>query len=293
MVRGWIAGTGAALAMRRQCCLRAMAGAAEVADEESGVGVVAAYRPAAEHFSFARAAARRGRARADRHGRDGWRSRHAAGRRDTGRVSLRAASTQRTRRARRPTRFADTGPLGKLTAHLQQPFPACSTTSSASEGLAGSRGGEQCAAEGEAVKAIEVPILVPGRAHRRRGARPAARLARRLRAVRRVGAGGRADTRRPRIDRGPPGSPRRRAACARALLGRHHRRGWSPLRRRARGDWGGPGAARRARGGHEPARRGRTGRLARGTRGRSLAARELRASAAAHPRRRSARRHDR
>ena len=43
----------------------------------------------------------------------------------------------------------------------------------------------------------------------------------------------------------------------------------------------------------ELARRGRAGRLARGTRARPVAARELRAPAAAHPRGRSARGHDR
>jgi len=129
------------------------------AEEESGVGIVAEYRPAAARLSFARPP--QGGAIPVRIG-----TVVMAG----DRIELPASASVVIQLANgRASEFKgpgthtipDSGPLGKLTAV----FAAISGVFDDEyrhEGTAASRGDEQCTAEGQAIKAIDVPILVPG-----------------------------------------------------------------------------------------------------------------------------------
>jgi hypothetical protein len=159
MLRGWIAETGAAFAMQAAAMLLLGSPVSVVAaDEESGVGVVAEYRPSSEHFSFTRAP--RGETVPVRIGTvvmAGDRVALPAG--ATLVIQLASGRTSKLEGPKTHT-IANTGPLGKVKAFFAD-ISGVFDDEFRQEALAGSRGGEQCAAEGEAVKAIEVPILVP------------------------------------------------------------------------------------------------------------------------------------
>lgn len=129
------------------------------ADEGTSVGVVAEYQPASAHLSFVRPP--RGEAVPVR-----IPTVVMAG----DRISLKAAesvtiqlASGRSTELKGPMTYtiADSGPLGKIQgvfANARGIFD----DSFREEGLAGSRGGEQCTAEGQPVQPVEVPILVPG-----------------------------------------------------------------------------------------------------------------------------------
>jgi hypothetical protein len=130
-----------------------------LAAENEPVGVVAEYRPAAARFTFVRPP--RGESVPVMIG-----TVVVAG----DRVTLPAGTTLVVQLANGERReltgpkthtIPDSGPLGKLTA-IFAAISGVFDDEFRHEGLAASRGGEPCAAEGEAVPAIEVPILVPG-----------------------------------------------------------------------------------------------------------------------------------
>jgi hypothetical protein len=132
----------------------------EAADEESGVGIVAEYRPAAARFSFARSP--RGETVPVMIGMVVM---------PGDRITLPAGATMVVQLANGQTRelngpethtIPDWGPLGRLKTAVFSAISGVFDDEFRHEGLAGSRGGEQCAAEGDVVPAIEVPILVPG-----------------------------------------------------------------------------------------------------------------------------------
>jgi hypothetical protein len=160
MIREWVAARGVALAVQAGAMLLLASPVPAVdADDEPGVGVVAEYRPSSEHFLFTRAP--RGETVPVRIG-----TVVMAG----DRVTLPAGATLviqlasgRTSRLEGPKTHTieNTGPLGKVWAFLGD-IPGVFDDEFRQEGLAASRGNEQCAAEGEIVPAIDVPILVPG-----------------------------------------------------------------------------------------------------------------------------------
>lgn len=129
------------------------------AADDSGVGIVASYRPAAARFTLARSPD--GTAVPVRIGTvvmAGDRIQLPAG---ASLVVQLANGKSRTFTGPEVHEVADTGALG----HLKSIFGSMSGVFDdefRQEGLAGSRGGEPCTPQGEAVKPIEVPILMPG-----------------------------------------------------------------------------------------------------------------------------------
>jgi uncharacterized lipoprotein YbaY len=128
--------------------------------DDSGVGVVAEYRPAASRFTLARPP--KGESVPVRIG-----TVVMAG----DRVTLPAGASVMVQLAdgkvsqfKGPGSFTvpDARPLGKLAVIFTSLFFEVFDDEYRLEGTAASRGGEKCATEGETVKAIEVPILVPG-----------------------------------------------------------------------------------------------------------------------------------
>jgi hypothetical protein len=137
-----------------------MAGATEVADEESGVGVVAAYRPATKHLSFARPP--RGETVPVMIGTVVMPGDRITLPADATLVVQLASGETRELKGPETHTIPDWGPLDRLTAAFFKAISGGFDDEFRREGLAASRSGEQCAAEGEVVPAIKVPILVSG-----------------------------------------------------------------------------------------------------------------------------------
>jgi hypothetical protein len=132
---------------------------AVAADVQSGVGIVAEYRPAAGRFTLARQPD--GSAVPVRIGTvvmSGDRLTLPAG----ASVALHLANGE-TSQFKGPGNFQipNARPLGKVAAILGS-IPDIFDDEYRLEGTAASRGGEKCAAEGEPIKPIEVPILAQG-----------------------------------------------------------------------------------------------------------------------------------
>ena len=130
-----------------------------LAADETGVGVVAGYAPASSHLSIVRPP--RGEVVPVRIGtvvRAGDRVELP----DKATLLIQLASGQ-TRELEGPDTHTipDSGPIGKVKA-IYDAISGVFDDEFRYEGLAGSRGGEQCAAQGSTVQAIEVPILAPG-----------------------------------------------------------------------------------------------------------------------------------
>ena len=132
---------------------------AAVADEQSGVGIVAEYRPAAARLSISRPP-----------GGDTVPVRIGTVVMAGDRINLRASESIIVQLANgrsselkgpRTHTIPDSGALGKL-ASVYAAISGVFDDEYRLEGTAASRGGEQCAAAGEPVKEIEVPILAPG-----------------------------------------------------------------------------------------------------------------------------------
>ena len=129
------------------------------ADEESAVGIVAEYRPAAARFSFARPP-----------GGETVPVMIGTVVMPGDRVTLPAGATLVVRLASGQTRelkgpethtIPDWGPIGRLTSFFAT-ISGVFDDEFRHEALAASRSGEQCAAEGAVVPALDVPILVSG-----------------------------------------------------------------------------------------------------------------------------------
>ncbi len=145
----------AMLALAVSIACTAVAGAAT----DAGVGVVAEYRPAASRFTFARAPG--GQPVPVKIGTvvqagDSVKLPSGAS------VTVQLASGQASI-FNGPGTFVvpDAKPLGRIAAILKS-IPALFDDEYRMAGTAASRGSEDCAKKGEPVKAIEVPILVPG-----------------------------------------------------------------------------------------------------------------------------------
>jgi hypothetical protein len=128
------------------------------AADDAGIGVVAGYRPPSKRFTFARAPG--GEAVPVRIG-----TVVMAGDQITlpqqGELVIQLANGSTRRLGPGSHTIPDSGALGKL-ATVFHSISGVFDDEFRHEGLAGSRGNEQCAAEGRQAAVIEVPILVPG-----------------------------------------------------------------------------------------------------------------------------------
>ena len=263
----------------------AVGGAASSEPAGVGVGVVAEYRPASGRFTFTR-----------QPGAETVPVQIGSVVMAGDRVTLPAGASMSVQLAngetasfKGPGTFAVPAapPLGKLAAIFQS-MSALLDDDYRLAGTAASRGGETCGQGGNEVKSIDVPILVPG-ASLVAGERdlPLAWRGGCPPFVVKVLSGKDSLVHREsiegwqvRLDDVP--------LSVGSLFGRHHRRWEQALRGLAGGRGSRPAAADRPGVRHECARCGRAGGLAGGPGRWPLASRELRATAAADPRRRPA-----